>query len=113
MLSRKARRARLPEEEVDPMGGLGNLVDVMLVFCCGLMVALVLSWNLQNVIFAKVSPDEKQRLMQIMQKAVNVEQGRELDQVPQIEQGGGAGYQEMGTVYRDPETGKLIMIEGN
>ncbi len=113
MLSRRARRARLPEAEVDPMGGLGNLVDIMLVFCCGLMVALVLSWNLQSVIFAKVSPEEKQRLMQTMQKAISVERGQELEQVPDIESGGGSGYQEMGTVYRDPLTGKLILIEGD
>ena len=113
MLSRRMRRGRLSEEEVDLLGGLGNLIDVMLVFCCGLMVALVLSWNLQNIIFAKVKPEEKQRLMQSIQKAINVERGRELGDVPQIRQGGGAGYQEMGTVYQDPKTGKLIMIEGD
>ncbi|AGL00368.1 hypothetical protein Desgi_0816 [Desulfoscipio gibsoniae DSM 7213] len=111
MLSRKMRRGRLSEEEVDPLGGLGNLIDVMLVFSCGLMVALVLSWNLQNIIFAKVKPEEKQRLMQSIQKVINVERGQELEEVPQIQQGGGAGYQEMGTVYRDPKSGKLIMIE--
>jgi len=112
VLSRRMKRERLSEEEVDPLGGLGNLVDVMLVFCCGLMVALVLSWNLQNIIFARVKPEEKQRLMQSMQKIINVERGRELKEVPQMQQGGGSGYQEMGTVYRDPKTGKLIMIEG-
>ncbi len=111
MLLRRKRRSRLSEEEIDPIGGLGNLIDVMLVFCCGLMVALVLSWNLQNVIFAQVDPEEKQRLMRDMQKVINVEQGQELEEVPEIQQGGGAGYQEMGTVYKDPQTGKLIMIE--
>ena len=99
-------------EEVDPMGGLANPVDVMQVFCCGWMIALVLSWNLQNVIFAEVKPEEKQNLMQRIQKVINVEQGKELKEVPQIQQGSGSGYHEMGTVYKDPETGKLIMIEG-
>ncbi|MEW6622885.1 MAG: DUF2149 domain-containing protein [Bacillota bacterium] len=79
--------------ENDPMSGLANLIDVMLVFCVGLMIALVLSWNLQNIIF------------------VNVERGRELKEIPQIQESGGEGYQEMGKVYQDPETGRLILIE--
>ncbi|MCG0278438.1 MAG: DUF2149 domain-containing protein [Thermanaeromonas sp.] len=90
---------------------MANLIDVMLVFCCGLMVALVLSWNLQNIIFAKVKPEEKQRLMQNIQRVINVERGRELKEIPDLEKGGGSGYQEMGTVYKDPKTGKLILIE--
>ncbi|NHM27597.1 DUF2149 domain-containing protein [Desulfofundulus sp. TPOSR] len=113
MLFRRRRRERLSADEIDPLGGLANLIDVMLVFCCGLMVALVLSWNLQNIIFAKVKPEEKQRLMQSIQRVINVERGKELKQMPQIEQGGGFGFQEMGTVYQDPKTGKLIMIEKN
>ncbi|RKO66555.1 DUF2149 domain-containing protein [Desulfofundulus salinus] len=113
VLFRRRRRERLSAEEVDLLGGLANLIDVMLVFCCGLMVALVLSWNLQNIIFAKVKPEEKQRLMQSIQRVINVERGKELKEIPGIEQGGGFGYQEMGTVYQDPKTGKLIMIEKN
>lgn len=111
MLSRRLKRSRLREDEADPLGGVANLLDIMLVFACGLMVALVLSWNLHNIIFAKVNSQEKQRLMQSIQKVIDVEQGKELMEIPQIEKGGGSGYQEMGTVYRDAKTGKLIMIE--
>lgn len=81
------------EEVVDLMGGLANLLDVMLVFCVGLMIALVMSWNLQHVIF------------------VDVEKGRELHELPQLQDDGGQGFQEMGKVFQDPETGKLILIE--
>lgn len=111
MLSRRLKRSRLREDETDPLGGVANLLDIMLVFACGLMVALVLSWNLQNVIFARVDPQEKQRLLQSIQRVIDVEQGKELKEIPRIEKSGGAGYQEMGTVYRDAKTGKLIMIE--
>lgn len=95
------------------MAGLANMLDVMLVFCCGLLIALVLSWNLQSVLFARVSPEEKQRLLEAIQRVIEVEQAQELYEIPDIEQGGGggSGFQEMGTVYRDPETGKLIMIQ--
>ena len=95
MLDRRMRRPRLCEEEVDPMSGLANLVDVMLVFCCGLLVALVMTWHLQDILFKKV----------------DVEKGRQLKDVPKIEAGGGEGYSEMGTVYQDPKTGKLILIQ--
>ncbi|MCL5057702.1 MAG: DUF2149 domain-containing protein [Actinobacteria bacterium] len=111
MLSRKSRRRRLSSEEINPMDGVRNLIDVMLVFAVGLLVSLVLSWNMQNIIFARVNPQEKQRLLQSIQKTINVEQGKELEEVPQLDKGGGSGYREMGTVYRDAKTGKLIMIE--
>lgn len=111
MLRRRARRLWLGEDEVDPMGGVANLVDVMLVFACGLIISLVLSWNLQNVVFSKATPAEKKRMLQAIQKAVTVQKGKELKELPQVVRGGGSGYQEMGTVYRDAKTGKLILIE--
>lgn len=89
----RRRRVFLDEQENDPMAGLANLLDVMLVFCVGLMIALVLSWNLQSIIF------------------VNVERGREIKELPQLQEAGGQGYHERGKVYQDPETGKLILIE--
>lgn len=95
MLARRMRRQQLCEEEIDPMGGLANLVDVMLVFCCGLLVVLVMTWNLQDILFKKV----------------DVERGQQLQEVPKVEAGGGEGYSEMGMVYQDPETGKLILIQ--
>ena len=92
---RRMRRQRLQEEEVDPMGGLANLVDVMLVFACGLMVSLLLTWNMKDTVFKKV----------------DVEKGQVLKEIPQVQENGGSGYSEMGRVYQDPKTGKLILIE--
>jgi len=101
----------LAEEDLDPLTGVANMVDVMLVFACGLLVALVLSWNLQAVFLQDQSPEARQRLLQAIQQFVSLEQGNELDQVPDVGSGAGSGYQELGTVFRDPKTGKLIMIE--
>ncbi|ACA59254.1 conserved hypothetical protein [Candidatus Desulforudis audaxviator MP104C] len=114
MLRQQRLRQRLSRaEENDPMAGLANMLDVMLVFCCGLLVILVLSWNLQSVFFSELTPEEKQRLLQTIQKVIQVEQARELEEIPEIQAtgGGGSGYREMGKVYQDPETGKLIMIQ--
>lgn len=113
MLQRRRKFLRLSEEDIDPMGGVANLIDVMLVFATGLMVALVMSWNLHNVLFSKALPQERQKLLQEIQRVVEIRQGKELKEVPQIETSCGTGYQEIGTVYRDPKTGKLIMIQNN
>ena len=36
-------------EEINPLDGLANLADVMLVFACGLMLALITYWNLSLI----------------------------------------------------------------
>ncbi len=80
------------------MGPMANLLDIMLVFACGLIAALVAA-----------SPDLKQHFQK-----TEIQQGRELPQVPQGIQQAGSGYQAVGKVYKDPKTGKLILIgEGN
>lgn len=109
------RRFLWSEDEADPIGGLANLLDVMLVFCCGLMVALIMSWNLQGIFSADLSQEERDKMLQAINRIVNVAEGQELTEIPPIQQtgaGGGEGFQEVGTVFRDPNTGKLIMIEG-
>ena len=46
-------------EEVDPMSSLGNIGDIMLVFACGLMVALVVAWNVDLGKFTQVPMDQE------------------------------------------------------
>jgi len=115
MLRQHLRQRLSQAEEIDPMAGLANMLDVMLVFSAGLLIALVLSWNLQSVFFNKVSLEEKQRLLRAIQKVIQVEQAREMDELPEIQAGGGdgSGFREMGKVYQDPKTGKLIMIQAD
>ncbi len=109
MFKRRRMLSRL-SEEVDPMGGVANMVDAMLVFACGLIVALVLSWNLQSIIFNDTTLEEKRRLLEAIKKLVLIEKGKEIKTPPPLETGTGEGYEEVGKVYKDPKTGKLIMI---
>lgn len=110
MLRRKRRL--LSDHDEDPMAGSANLVDAMLVLSVGFLIFLVVSWNMQNVVFADSSPEEKQQTMQAMKKAAEVQMGKEMNETPQTSSGSGQGYVEMGTVYKDPNTGKLIMVGG-
>jgi hypothetical protein len=85
-------------EDADPRIGLVNLADVMLVFACGLMLALVTFWNLD---------------ISSLQEVVQSDEVAEVSDIEDLESqlsGVGSGYEELGMVYRDPMTGKLYML---
>jgi hypothetical protein len=107
--------SRFDETPEDPQASLVNLVDIMLVFICGLIVALV-SADAQRAAQsatpsnstsggAKSTSDSKTATQ-------FVEQGRELTDLPEGLRGqaAGAGMTPVGQVYRDPKTGKLILV---
>ena len=95
---RSSRRRK--DEEVNPLEGAVNIVDAMLVFACGLMLSLVIHWNVD--------------LGQVGER-VNLNRGQEVT-APDIRddlietQGEGKLYEKMGTVYKDPATGQLFML---
>lgn len=96
---RKWSASRFDAQDDEPLGPLANLLDLMLVFACGLIAALIsMSKNIDEH-FDQSDP---------MQKIV--EQGQELPQMPGQGETGGEGYESVGQVYRDPQTGKLILI---
>ena len=88
-------------EDADPRVGLVNLADVMLVFACGLMLALVTYWNLD------------------VSQMTEVVQADEMAEVGNIEEfegdlgGSGSNFNELGMVYEDPMTGKMYMLKDN
>ena len=100
-------------EEEDPMAGAANLVDAMLVIAVGLLVFLVISWNMQSIVFNDdLTQEQRQKMMQDMQQVTELDQGQELNETPDVSNSSGKGYTEMGKVYQDSDTGKLIMVEG-
>ena len=106
---RKRSRRRSKRVEEDPMAGTSNLVDAMLVIAVGFLVFVIISWNMQ----AMVDPTESiQEKMQQQQQTTEVSQSHELNETPDTSNSSGQGYTEMGRVYKDPSTGKLIMVEG-
>jgi hypothetical protein len=89
----RLRRAR-HVDEVNPMDGLFNLADVMLVFSCGLIIALIAAWNL----------DVSDRVNLPTQVESLGENSQQVIQNPDA-------LQEMGTVYKDPKTGKYYILD--
>ena len=105
---RKRSRRRSRRVEEDPMAGTSNLVDAMLVIAVGFLVFVIISWNMQAMIDPSQSVQEKMQ----QQQTSEVNQGQELNDTPDTTNSSGQGYTEMGKVYKDPSTGKLIMVEG-
>lgn len=87
-----------PEEEVDPMSSVANIADAMLVFACGLMVALVVAWNVDLVNIQEVEIDSSEQIedLQALEDLLTAE---------------GNGYIQRGTVYQDPNTGQMYLLE--
>ena len=112
MVRRKQRRRRDSDDDIDPMAGTTNLVDAMLVLALGFLIFVVISWNMQSVIFSDMSQDQKQAVMESMKQVSEVTQGQELNDTPDTSQSSGQGFTELGKVYKDPSSGKLIMVEG-
>lgn len=112
MVRRKQRRRRASDGDIDPMAGTTNLVDAMLVLALGFLIFVVISWNMQSVIFSDMSQDQKQAVMESMKQVSEVTQGQELNDTPDTSQSSGQGFTELGKVYKDPSSGKLIMVEG-
>ena len=88
--------SRFDSQDEEPLGPLANLVDIMLVFACGLIAALVASQGGLNEHFK--------------QTGTSVEKGKEIPEMPSSIGQSGSGYESVGKVYRDSKTGKLIMI---
>ena len=97
------------------MEGTANLVDGMLGIAVGLLVFLVLAWNMQSVLFNdQMTQEQKQQVMDAMnQEVTEVQEGQTLNETPDTSNQTGQGYTEMGKVYKDPSTGKLIMVQNS
>ena len=75
------------------------MADAMLVFACGLIVALILSWNVD------VTEDGVQKVPETKYEVESIEEN--ASETIGDEQ----NLQEMGKVYKDPETGKYYVVE--
>lgn len=107
---REKNRKRFAEGEEDPMAGTSNLVDAMLVIAVGLLIFVVISWNMQSVVFQD-NQNPQSQAVQDSSQVTEVSEGQVLNETPDTSDSSGQGYMEMGKVYKDPTTGKLIMVE--
>jgi hypothetical protein len=95
------RRRFGSDDEANPLEGAINIVDAMLVFACGLMLALVIRWDVD---LSKVNDN------------INLSKGQEISQNTDIRddlvesKDQGDLYEKLGTAYKDPATGKVFIL---
>ena len=89
-------------EEINPLDGVANLADVMLVFACGLMLALITFWNVD--VAGVMSDSETELPPHELAETMDEVQNAESEEVDS------EGLEEYGTVWRDQETGKLYIV---
>lgn len=84
-------------EDVNPSAYIVNLADCMLVLACGFMVALI---SLGGLDLANMNKLDDSQLEEV-----------DPQTMPEDVTQSGSGYVEAGTVYQDPNTGQLYMVE--
>ena len=84
--------ARFDDSDEDPRASLVNLVDVMLVFACGLIAAIAGAQG-------------------SLKTPKPVEKGQQIERPAEGITRNGSGYERVGEVFRDPRTGKLVLVE--
>ena len=98
----RARRMRAEDSAVNPMDGLGNLADAMLVLAVGIMLALILNWKLDiTAISAETQPETEQ--IPIEESELNDADKQALDE---------DAMQRVGALYYDEETGMYYAVMG-
>lgn len=96
------RRKFLDDSGEDPTTGIINMTDCMLVLAVGFLVFAILALQSHpNMVSSTQGPT---------QNSVSVSTGQTMNDTPNNVSGSGSGYQQVGTVYKDPQTGKLILV---
>lgn len=98
------RRSRIrQEEDLDPMASAVNMTDIMLVLAVGFLIFAVMSTGAQSI-------SQAQQQQQQAQTTELNQTTTELDEQPEAVTASGSGYEQKGTVYQDPKTGKMVMV---
>ena len=98
---RKKRRISDSVDD-DPMGGLNNLSDAMLVLALGFLIFAIMALSVNpNMISDASSSTQDVSTAQTFNQNYTDAGGLE-----------DSGYSEVGKVYQDPNTGELVMVSG-
>lgn len=96
----KGLRVKYRDDDFSPMEGVGNMADAMLVFACGILLALIMSWNVEITERGEINYESG---LKYEVNGIGEEAYENIDPTE--------GLEEMGTVYYDPDTGKYYVIE--
>ncbi len=95
-MMQRRRNVLSSDAEIDPMIYAVNMIDCMLVLAVGFLIF--------TLIFMNTNPQDA------TQSAVDIKIGQEINSTPQSASSSQTGLTPLGTVYKDPKTGKTILV---
>ncbi len=96
-------RSLFSEGDANPLSGVSNLADVMLVLAVGIMLALIMNLHL-SINAGSVTQMDQSEMKEVDQSQFSTStENSESD----------SNLQEKGTVYVDKNTGKMYLVEQN
>ena len=96
------KRRRISESvDDDPMGGLNNLSDAMLVLALGFLIFAIMALSVNPDMISESSTTQDVSTADAFNQNYTDAGGLE-----------DSGYSEVGKVYQDPNTGELVMVSG-
>ncbi len=102
-MSRRRKELLSNDEDIDPMIYAVIMVDCMLVLAVGFLVFALMALQSNPALLSESSGS--------VQNTVTANgQSQSINNTPENGSSTGNGYEQVGTVYKDPETGKLIMV---
>ena len=116
MKSRRYRRTGLinNEDEQNPLTGVANLFDIAMVFAVALLVALVMSYQLPELLNPQADITIVKNPGQQDMKIIIKEEGRPIEVLNMTDQIGGGTGEALGTAYKLAD-GRVVYVpqEGN
>jgi hypothetical protein len=97
----RKRRRISDDSDDDPMGGLNNLSDAMLVLALGFLIFAIMALSVNPEMISESSSKQNVETVETLSENVSDAGGME-----------DSGYNEIGKVYQDPTTGDLVMVSG-
>lgn len=95
------------ESETNPMDGLSNLADVMLVLAVGIMLALIINWNVDIS-----TPMTKEQVKQSVDTTDALEFSKDqLQQMSGDDEIRDQDLTQLGSVYYDEKSGKYYIVK--
>ena len=100
------RTAHFTDESANPMDGIANLADVMLVLAVGIMLALVINWNVDLSLVSAANLHESAHTNDAVEfSEADLSPATGEDAVDE------SAMRRLGTVYYDEATGTYYIIE--
>lgn len=99
---RKRRRISDSVDD-DPMGGLNNLSDAMLVLALGFLIFAIMALSANPNMISDATSSTTQDVSTADTFTQNYTDAGGLED---------SGYSEVGKVYQDPNTGELVLVSG-